>query len=118
MNWRNRKKVLECSHYHYERFMVTDDPYPIYDSDEYCKIKWKELQDKAEANGENRPNYCEICSKCKHFTVTRPNIRKERDRKKEIKEIERYWKKQERIAFRDGKYEERFDSMIKFDLPF
>lgn len=83
MNWRNRKKVLECSHYHYERFMVTDNPYPIYDSDEYCKIKWKELQDKTETNSENRLNYCEICSKCKHFTVTRPNIKKERKRKKD-----------------------------------
>ena len=112
MKWRNRKKVSACSHYHFERFMVTDDPYPIYDSDEYCKIRWRELQKLSE-----RPDYCEICQKCKHFTISRPNIRQERERQKEMKETERYWKKQERKALRDGKYIDQFDLALDI-LPF
>lgn len=120
MKWRNRKKVSECSHYYYDHFMVTDDPYPIYDSEEYCKIRWRELQEKAEANGDGRPNYCEICAKCKHFTVSRPNIRRERGRRKEMKENERYWRKREREAFRKGIIEQDPFKMVldDIDLPF
>ena len=117
MNWRKRKKVSECSHYYYDSFMVTDDPYPIYDSEEYCKIRWRELQEKNE-----RPDYCEICNKCKHFTASRPNIRKERERKRRIKEEIRYWDKRARQAFRDGTYAKEFcsdsDRLLPLDLPF
>lgn len=38
-SWRKRKKAWECIYKHESKpFMVTDDPYPIYNQEEYCKI--------------------------------------------------------------------------------
>ena len=38
MKLRKRKKAYDCSHHVYDNFLVTDDPYPIYNTDDYCKL--------------------------------------------------------------------------------
>lgn len=122
MNWRKRKKVFECSHRYQNSFLVTDDPYPMYDHEDYCKKRYNEqFEELWEKEGMEA-----ICQKCKGFTASRPCIIKERERKKHIKETERYYKKLDRKMFRDGTYHLQQQSVINSvklsslfeDLPF
>ena len=96
MNWRKRKKAYDCSHHVFEDFLVTDDPYPIHNTEDYCKLgkfnnTWAPPSEKVYP--------CEVC---KRFCVSRPMIRKQRERMEFQKDCEREWRKGERAAFLSG----------------
>lgn len=86
MKLRKRKKAYDCSHHVYEDFLVTDDPYSIYNTEDYCKLG---KFDNTWLAPEKRLSLCE---KCKKFCVSRPMIRKQREIKASIKESEREWR--------------------------
>ena len=94
MKLRKRKKAYDCSHHAYENFLVTDDPYQIYNTDDYCKLgkfnnTWLAPEKKLS-----------LCENCKKFCASRPMIRKQRERKAFLKEIERDWNRNKRAAVR------------------
>ena len=96
MKIRKRKKAYDCSHHVYEDFLVTDDPYPIYNTEDYCKLgkfdnTWLPPEKKLS-----------LCDNCKKFCASRPMIRKQRERKAFNKEIERDWKRYYYTAVRAG----------------
>ena len=98
MKYRKRKKVSECSHRYQDSFMVTDDPYPMYMDEDYCKKGYNEqFMELWEKEGMEP-----ICEKCKAFTASRPCIIKERERRQFIKETEQYYKKLDRKMYKDG----------------
>lgn len=84
------KKKGECAHYYYgDPFLVTDDPYPIYNSECYCKLgkfdyTW------------SSPELELPCKKCKRFKLSmakqRENVRKYKEWRRESKLAERYEK--------------------------
>ena len=83
MKLRKRKKTYDCSHHVYEDFLVTDDPYPIYNTDDHCKLgkfnnTWLAPKKKLS-----------ICENCKKFCASRPMIRKQRERKAFLKVLKR-----------------------------
>jgi len=83
MKRRIRKKAYDCAHHVYEDFLVTDDPYPIHNTEDYCKLgkydnTWLAPEKKVS-----------LCEHCKRFSASRPMIRKQRERKAFLKEIER-----------------------------
>ncbi|WP_296864852.1 hypothetical protein [uncultured Methanobrevibacter sp.] len=86
-NWRKTKKAYRCI-YQYESgpFLVTDDPYPIYNTEEYCKLG------KYDFTWCDRIN-CDytICSKCKSFKGSVAMNRKTREVKKRIRKEEQFW---------------------------
>ena len=107
MKKRNRKKQFECSHHYVgERFLVTDDPYPIYNYEDYCKIGKFNL-----TWGQRPPIH--PCIKCKKFQLSRPLIRQTR---MELKESNRYAKECDKLwgmMFNEGRWEElTVDKMI------
>lgn len=75
------KKKGECAHYYLgDAFLVTDDPYPIYNYEHYCKLgkfnwTWGNHSD------EKLP-----CNKCKRFKLSmakqRENVRKYKEWRK------------------------------------
>lgn len=84
------KKKGECAHYYYgDSFLVTDDPYPIYNNEEYCKLG------KFDHTWE-RPDKELPCEKCKRFKLSmakqRENVRKYKEWRREFKLAERYEK--------------------------
>ena len=85
---RRIKKKGECAHFvDGPRFLVTDDPYPIYNHELYCScgyFNWTW----GNHDCENLP-----CEKCKGFRLSRKKIRKEREKVKENMEYIRYMKK-------------------------
>ena len=92
MKLRKRKKAYDCSHHVYENFLVTDDPYPTYNTDDYCKLgkfnnTWLAPEKKLS-----------ICENCKKFCASRPMIRKQRERKAFLKEVKRDWKRNHRCT--------------------
>lgn len=82
------KKKGECAHYYYgDSFLVTDDPYPIYNNEEYCKLgkfnwTWGNHLD------EKLP-----CNKCKRFKLS---MAKQRNDRREYKAWRRMCKVAER----------------------
>ena len=110
MKRRNRKKQFECSHHYVgERFLVTDDPYPIYNYEDYCKIG------KFNLTWGQRPNI-HPCIKCKRFQLSRPLIRQTR---RELKDANRYAKECNKICRIDmieGRWEEDRTDLNEFSL--
>ena len=114
MKKRTRKKAYDCSHHVLNDFLVTDDPYPIHNTEDYCKlgkfdITWSPPSD--------NPHPCE---NCKRFCASRPMIRKKREKRHRWKEFERDWRREERLAFLAGvsQKEEPFGIIPDIDLPF
>lgn len=96
MKWRIRKKAYDCAHHVSEDFLVTDDPYPIHETDNYCKLgKFSNTW----LAPEKKVNPCEHC---KRFCASRPMIRKRRERRVFFKEVERDWHRNYRAAVRAG----------------
>lgn len=96
MKLRIRKKALDCAHHVYNDFLVTDDPYPIYNTEDFCKLgkydnTWLAPEKKVS-----------LCEHCKRFCASRPMIRKQRERKALFKEAERDWNKNYSAAVRAG----------------
>ena len=89
MNARQRKKYLkmgvECDHRHYVHFMVTDDPYPIYDEVDKCKLGKFHV----------RHGYSDCCFSCKHYTLSKKSMGEAMERVKDhklyIKECEKMY---------------------------
>lgn len=108
MKRRIRKKAYDCAHHVCEDFLVTDDPYPIHNTEDYCKLgkydnTWLAPEKKVS-----------LCEHCKRFCASRPMIRKQRERKAFNKEVERDWHRNYCAAFRAGvaqieKYLEKLD---------
>ena len=73
MKLRKRKKAYDCSHHVYEDFLVTDDPYPIHNTEDYCKLG---KYDNTWSAPEKKVNICEHCNR---FCASRPMIRKQRE---------------------------------------
>lgn len=114
MNWRKRKKVAFCSHRCMNSFMVTDDPYPMYMHEDFCLKRYHEQFEQLwEKEGMES-----ICENCKGFTVSRPCIIKHRRTKELIKESMRFYKKQDRIAFKNGTLQKNPINYIKLREPF
>ena len=112
MKWRIRKKAFDCSHHVYEQFLVTDDPYPIYNNEDFCKFG------KFDNTWLAPDNKVSLCENCKKFCASRPMIRKQREEKERMREIHREWKKAERVAFKDGMLQNDSSLVILNDLPF
>lgn len=87
MNARQRMKYLkmgaECGHRNYSRFMVTDDPYPMYDVEDECKLGKFYV----------RHGSSNDCLNCKHYTLSKKAMKDAREWDKEhkrfIKECEK-----------------------------
>lgn len=96
MKRRIRNKAYDCAHHVYEDFLVTDDPYPIHNTEDYCKLgkydnTWLAPEKKVS-----------LCEHCKRFCASRPMIRKKREREAYLKECLRYDNKAYSIAVRMG----------------
>lgn len=109
MKKRIRKKAYDCAHHVFEDFLVTDDPYPIHNTEDYCKLgkydnTWLAPEKKVS-----------LCEHCKRFCASRPMIRKQRERKAFLKEVERDCKKAYRHAVLAGVAQED-DGTISLDL--
>lgn len=97
-SWRKTKKAWQCVHkYEGERFLVTDDPYPIYNQEEYCKIG------KYDYTWCNRSG-CDynICDKCKCFKGSIAMNKKKRKMEKDFKEHEKFWNHCDRAGKQHG----------------
>lgn len=97
MKRRLRKKAYDCSHHVFEDFLVTDDPYPIHNTEDYCKLgkynnTWLAPEKKLS-----------LCDNCKRFCASRPMIRKQREHKQEYREWLKDWNKSYRAAVLAGK---------------
>ena len=96
MKLRKRKKAYDCSHHVFEDFLVTDDPYPIHNTEDYCKLgKFNNTWLAPE-------KHLSLCENCKKFRASRPMIRKQRERKAFNKEVKRNWHQAYRAAIRTG----------------
>jgi hypothetical protein len=77
---RRKRKKGECAHLQDgPRFLVTDDPYPIYNSELYCKcgrFNW---------TWGNHASEDFPCDKCKRYTLSRKKIREANREAKERK---------------------------------
>lgn len=109
MKWRIRKKAYDCAHHICEDFLVTDDPYPIHNTEDYCKLgkydnTWLAPEKKVS-----------LCEHCKRFCASRPMIRKQRKRKAFLKEAERDWNRNYCAAVRAGVAQED-NGVISLDL--
>ena len=109
MKLRKRKKAYDCSHHVFEDFLVTDDPYPIHNTEDYCKLG---KYDNTWLAPEKKVN---LCKHCKRFYASRPMIRKERERKAFLKEVERDWNRNYCAAVRTGVAQED-NGVISLDL--
>ena len=77
---RRKRKKGECAHLQDgPRFLVTDDPYPIYNSELYCKCGYFDWT-WGNHSSEEFP-----CDKCKRFTLSRKKIREANREAKERK---------------------------------
>ena len=98
MKRRNRKKAFDCAHHVFDTSLVTSDPYPMYDTEDYCKIgKYNDFTDIFELHP------CETCTK---FCASRPMIRKKREDDKRIRELLRRDEKCYNEVFRQGLWEQ------------
>ena len=109
MKRRVRNKAYDCAHHVCEEFLVTDDPYPIHNTEDYCKLG---KYDNTWLAPERKVSLCEHC---KHFCVSRPMIRKQRERKAFYKEMERDWNKNYRAAVLAGVAQEE-NGALNLDL--
>lgn len=113
MKYRKRKKAYDCSHHVYEQFLVTDDPYPIYNNEDYCKLG------KFDLTWERPSDDPHPCENCKKFCASRPMILKQREHKARMKEILKDYEAAERIAFQMGVSQKDYEPISNFiDLPF
>ena len=115
MKRRTRKKAYDCSHHVYERFLVTDDPYPIYNNEDYCKLG---KFDNTWLAPEKKVN---LCDNCKRFCASRPMIIKQRKHQERMKRFLAECKKAEKIAFNNGVLQKDSDYIFRLndiDLPF
>ena len=87
MKLRKRKKAYDCSHHVFEDFLVTDDPYPIHNTEDYCKLG------KYDNTWTPPDKKVSLCENCKRYCASRPMIRKQRERRSFSKEVERDWKR-------------------------
>jgi hypothetical protein len=97
-SWRKTKKAWQCIHKNEsEWFLVTDDPYPIYNQEEYCKIG------KYDYTWRNRSE-CDynICDKCKCFKGSIAMNRMKRQIDKECKKDEKFFHHCERAGKQHG----------------
>ena len=109
MKWRIRKKAYDCAHHVYEDFLVTDDPYPIHNTEDYCKLgkydnTWLAPEEKVS-----------LCENCKCFCASRPMIRKQRERRAFLKEVERDGNRNYCEAVRAGVAQDE-DGFLNLDL--
>lgn len=105
MKVRKRKRAYDCSHHVFKDFIVTDDPYPIHNTEDYCKLgkfdnTWIEP---------NKKLY--LCEHCNRFCASRPMIRKQRERKELYKEFKRDWKRNYCAAVRAGVAQDEYGFM-------
>ena len=109
MKLRKRIKAYDCSHHVYEDFLVTDDPYPIHNAKDYCKL--------GKYNNTWTPpdKTVSMCEHCNRFCASRPMIRKQRERKAFNKEVERDWKRKYCAAVRAGVAQEE-DGTLNLNL--
>ena len=113
---RRKRKKGECSHLQDgPRFLVTDDPYPIYNSELYCKCGYFDWT-WGNHSSEEFP-----CDKCKRFTISRKKIRetnreaKERKRNSVRYELDIYWN---RITIKTLKSELRWLQRKKLKIRY
>lgn len=96
MKRRNRKKAYDCAHYSSERVLIDNVPYDMYGIDIYCKLgKFDEPKDVFK---------CETCTK---FCVSRPMIRKKREKDKFLREYIKEGNKYYNSVFKAGRWEEQ-----------
>ena len=96
MKRRTFKKAYDCAHHVYEDFLVTDDPYPIHNTEDYCKLG------KYDNTWTPPDKKVSLCEHCKRFCASRPMIRKQRERKAFYREVERDWNRNYCAAVRAG----------------
>jgi len=95
-SWRKTKKAFDCSrHYVGPLFIVTDDPYPIYNKEDYCTVgKFNFTWDSYDSEYP--------CEKCKRFKGSIDMNRKQRKLEKEYKRNMKFWNHCERAGKQHG----------------
>ena len=101
MKRRNRKKAYDCAHHVYEDFLVTDDPYPIHNTEDYCKLG------KYDNTWTPPDKKVSLCEHCKRFCASRPMIRKKREKDKFLREYIKEGNKYYNSVFKAGRWEEQ-----------
>lgn len=96
MKLRKRKKAYDCSHHVFEDFLVTDDPYPIHNTEDYCKLG------KYDNTWTPPDKKLSLCENCRRFCASRPMIRKKREREQFYKECFSNERKAYRTAVMEG----------------
>ena len=109
MKLRKRKKAYDCSHHVFEKFLVTDDPYPIYNNEDYCKLG------KFDNTWLAPEKHLFLCENCKKFRGSRPMIRKQRERKAFNKEIEHEWNRNYYAAVMEANTQDK-NGFFNFEL--
>ena len=105
------RKKGECTHYYLgESFLVTDDPYPIYNNELYCKLGKFDWTWGCHDN-EELP-----CKKCKKFKLSRVKQRKQRQEEKEFEIEYRIYKRYESKYPQENvkKYNNIIDGLLPF----
>ena len=110
MRYRTTKKC-ECAHYYFgPTFLVTDDPYPIYNNEHYCKagrFDWTW----GNHDGEELP-----CEKCKAFKISRKKIQEKRILIKEAKKILKEYRDYHKFLFNHPEEREYFVDNILINV--
>lgn len=72
---------INCTHRVYYQFLVTDDPYCIYNYEDFCKLH------KYNLTWENPSNYPDIhpCDQCKKKCISKRAIKEYRNKFKEYR---------------------------------
>lgn len=96
MKLRIRNKAYDCAHHVYKDFLVTDDPYPILNTEDYCKLG------KYDNTWTPPDKKVSLCKNCKRYCASRPMIRKKREFKARMKELIREEEKAYREAVKAG----------------
>ncbi len=111
MKRRLRKKAYRCAHlFEGDDFLVTDDPYPIYNREFYCTIG------KFDWTWGNHYEEQLPCENCKAFKLSRRTVRWKREIDKSAKKSKQFSNHIERNAKRlgisDNDYLEKYYSII------
>lgn len=107
---RRIKKKGECAHYYYgDSFLVTDDPYPMYNNEEYCKLGKFDLT-------WGRKDQELPCERCKKFKLSRVKQRMDRQDYKEYRKMCWYAKRYEKTHPQEAITPQTLDFSNFFDM--
>lgn len=104
----------DCIHHYVgPRFLVTDDPYPIYNAEDYCKIGLFDIT-------WSSPEETYPCENCKHFCMSAKKVREFRKLDKKIYRETKFYNMLERKAKQLGltydEYMKKYYNVTDYDF--